>query len=71
MWNELLFAIAFISKQEIRTLPVGLLNFVGRYGTNYTPMMAGIAITIIPAILAYVFFQDKITAGIIAGAVKG
>lgn len=71
MWNELLFAIVFVSKQEIRTLPVGLLNFVGRYGTNYAPMMAGIAITIIPTIVMYIFFQDKITAGIIAGAVKG
>lgn len=71
MWNDLLFALVFMTDTKKMTLPVGLTQFVGRYGVDYTGMIAAIIFTVVPSILVYVFLHDKIIAGMTSGAVKG
>lgn len=46
---------------------MGLLAFFGEYSTDYSASMAGICLTTIPVIIAYVFFQDKIENGLMSG----
>ena len=70
-WNELLVALVFISKDELKTLPLALSKFVGPYHTNYTQMFAAIMIAVIPTIIVYVLFANQIVDGLTAGAVKG
>ena len=70
-WNELLFAMVFISDDERKTLPVSLTKFVGPHSTNYTQMFAGIVIAVIPTIIVYCIFANQIVEGLTAGAVKG
>ena len=70
-WNELLLAMVFISDDTKKTLPVSLSKFVGPYNTNYTQMFAAIIIAIIPTIIVYCCFSNKIVDGLTAGAVKG
>ncbi len=70
-WNELLLAMVFISDDLKKTLPVSLSKFVGPYNTNYTQMFAAIIIAIIPTIIVYCAFSNKIVDGLTAGAVKG
>ncbi|MCR5415643.1 MAG: carbohydrate ABC transporter permease [Pseudobutyrivibrio sp.] len=70
-WNELLFAMVFISDDLKKTLPVSLSKFVGPYNTNYTQMFAAIIIAIIPTIVVYCAFSNQIVDGLTAGAVKG
>ena len=70
-WNELLLAMVFISKEEVKTLPVSLTKFVGPYHTNYTQMFAAIVIAVIPTIIVYCIFANQIVEGLTAGAVKG
>ena len=50
---------------------MGLLAFIGEYSTDYSSSMAGICLTTIPVIIAYIFFQEKIENGLMSGAVKG
>ena len=71
VWNNLLFPLIFISDQKKGTISMGLLAFFGEYSTDYSASMAGICLTTIPVIIAYIFFQDKIENGLMAGAVKG
>lgn len=71
VWNNLLFPLIFISDKKKGTISMGLLSFFGEYSTNYSASMAGICLTTIPVIMAYIFFQDKIENGIMSGAVKG
>lgn len=71
VWNNLLFPLIFVSDQKKGTISMGLLAFFGEYSTDYSASMAGICLTTIPVIIAYVFFQDKIENGLMAGAVKG
>ena len=70
-WNEFLIALVLISSKEARTVPLGLLQFQGEYSSNYTLLMAGIVISIIPVVLVFIFLQRYFIAGLTSGAVKG
>lgn len=70
-WNELLLAMVFISDKMKKTIPVTLSYFVGPYKTNYVQMFAAIIIAIVPNIIVYCCFSNKIVDGLTAGAVKG
>ena len=70
-WNELLLAMVFISDKMTKTIPVTLSYFVGPYKTNYVQMFAAILIAIIPNIIVYSAFSNKIVDGLTQGAVKG
>lgn len=45
--------------------------FNGQYSTDYGALFAATAISIIPVLLIYLFFQKQFIAGIAASAVKG
>ncbi len=70
-WNEFPFALVLVTKDYLRTLPVGLTNFYGQYTTDYTTLMAALVLSILPVITVYLFFYKKIIQGMTAGAVKG
>jgi len=71
LWNEFLFALVFLSGTKQRTIPIGIAAFKEQYFTNYTMMMAGTVMAIIPPILIYIVLREHIIKGIAAGAVKG
>ena len=70
MWNEFLFAVVLMAEDDMRTLPLGIQKF---YGDNFEDIgmtATGVMISVIPVILAYVLFSEKIIKGMTAGAVK-
>ncbi|MBP1976647.1 carbohydrate ABC transporter permease [Cohnella thailandensis] len=71
VWNEYLFAYVLISDPVLKTLTQGIYGMKGEYMTDYGPMTAGLAITMIPVVILYIIFQNKVVAGMTAGAVKG
>jgi raffinose/stachyose/melibiose transport system permease protein len=70
-WNEFLIALVLISSRASKTVPIGLLQFQGEYSTQYTLLMAGIVISIVPVLAIFLFMQRYFIAGLSAGAVKG
>jgi len=70
-WNEFSFALVFINKAALKTVPLSLSVFANGYATDYKLTMAAMAISVIPTILIYLFFSEKIMKGMTAGAVKG
>ena len=70
-WNEYVYATVLISKDTLRTLPLGLANFQGEYMSQYGLIAAGTVITMVPVIVLYVIFQEQVVKGMVAGAVKG
>ena len=70
-WNELMFANVFISKDALKTLPVGVQALSGQYTTDWGPIGAALSIATIPTLLVYVFLSKQIQDSFIAGAVKG
>lgn len=71
VWNELIFALTFTNRQEVRTVPVGIMDFVGQFETDYGYIFAALASASIPLLIVYFFGQKKIIKGLTAGAIKG
>ncbi|BAJ62933.1 carbohydrate ABC transporter permease [Anaerolinea thermophila] len=70
-WNDFLLALVMITKEGLRTLPLGLAMFQGKYTTDYTLTAAGATIVALPTLLFYVLFQRQFIRGVTAGAIKG
>ena len=70
-WNELLVSMLLLSKQELKTLPIGLMGFIDEYGSDYAQLSAGIVIAIAPSIILFAIAQKRIEKGLTAGSVKG
>lgn len=71
VWNEFPFAQILISAKELKTVPVGLTYFTTDHSTDYTQLMAGLAMATLPVILLYLAFYNKIMEGMMAGSIKG
>jgi raffinose/stachyose/melibiose transport system permease protein len=68
-WNEYLLAMVIINDNNKKTVPVGIMTFVGEHGTDYGLLCAGVLISVIPVLAVYLIFQRYFVEGI-AGAVK-
>jgi raffinose/stachyose/melibiose transport system permease protein len=70
-WNEFLLALVLISEKTSRTVPIGLMQFQGEHSSDYTVLMAGVALSIIPVLVIFLLLQRYFVTGLTAGAVKG
>lgn len=70
-WNDFAFALVFINKQSLKTIPLSLSIFSDGFGTDYGLTMAAMAISVLPTIAVFLVFQEQIMKGMVAGAVKG
>lgn len=72
-WTEFLGALTFLTRAELYTLPVALLNLQqGAYGqVDFGLLAAGAVIAMIPCVVLYVSLQRFYVAGLASGAVKG
>lgn len=72
-WNEFIFALTFISREELKTIPVAAAQLGGAsvFEIPYGPIAAATVVGTLPLVLLVLFFQRKIVQGLTAGAVKG
>lgn len=70
-WNELMFAVIFISDSKYRTLTVGIQTLSGAYTTKWGPIGAALVIATFPTLIVYSFMSKKIQESLLAGAIKG
>ena len=70
-WNEFLFAFVFITKDTLKTLPVGLQSLV--FGDIYPwgQLMSASLLMAIPVVIVYIYAQKYMVEGLTAGSVKG
>ncbi|OPA73219.1 sugar ABC transporter permease [Paenibacillus selenitireducens] len=71
IWNEYIMAATFISSEKLKTLPFGVYSFVSQYSVNYGAIGAFLVLGALPVIIIYFLLAEKITKGMVAGAVKG
>lgn len=73
VWNEYLWALVTISKDQLKTLPLGMANVLqqSQYATDWGALFAGFVIMLVPTFLVYAIFQHRLTEGITVGALKG
>ncbi|MEV6301201.1 ABC transporter permease subunit [Actinoplanes sp. NPDC051861] len=70
-WNEFLFAFVFVTKDEYKTLPVGMQSMIAGDVVPQGQLAAASLLVSIPVVIMYAFGQRFLTEGLTAGAVKG
>lgn len=70
-WNEFLFANTFIADSDRWPASIGLVSYIGQYGTPVPTVMAAAFLFTVPAVVFFLIVQRQIVSGLTAGAVKG
>jgi len=63
-WKNFLWPLIIVSRDELKTITLGLQMFVGQYATDWSVLMAAATMAIVPSILMFVFFQRYLVSGI-------
>ena len=71
IYNDLIFATLFISKPKFQTITQVVNSFSAQYNTDVGATLAAMVVAIIPMIIIFMCFQEKVIAGLSAGSVKG
>jgi len=70
VWQELMLAMTFTTIDSMRPLMAGVSAAIARAGVRWGQMNAAGIISVIPIIVAYIFLQRNLIAGLTGGAVK-
>jgi raffinose/stachyose/melibiose transport system permease protein len=71
VWNEYFMASLLIHQDSLQTLPLGLVIFTSKFGTDYPQLFAALTIVTLPVVVLYLAAQKQFISGLAAGAVKG
>ncbi len=69
-WNDFLWPLIVMTRENMYTLPVALANLLGEYVQDPELMMAGSVITITPILVVFLALQKYYLRGILLGGVK-
>lgn len=69
-WNSFLWPLFVTRNERLMTLPVGLALLQGRYTTEWSMVMAGAVITVLPIILIYLLAQRAFVRGVALTGLK-
>lgn len=71
VWNDYTFSLVFINSTELKTISIGLADFIGPRGLkDWGATYAAIAISVFPTLVIYFLLNKRMTAGMTLGAVK-
>ncbi|MEO1069777.1 MAG: carbohydrate ABC transporter permease [Cyanobacteria bacterium J06638_6] len=72
-WNEYLFALTFMTRETMKTIPVAAAQLGGTtlFEVPYGPLAAATVVGTLPLVLLVLFFQRRIVQGLTSGSVKG
>ncbi|MGG3509325.1 carbohydrate ABC transporter permease [Paenibacillus lautus] len=71
MWNNFFNPLIFLSSTDKFTVPMMLNLYRGMYSTDWTLMMAGASIALIPVLIVYIIGQKYIIEGVTLSGIKG
>ena len=70
IWNEYLFALVLLN-QENRTLQLVIPLLRAERVTDYSIIAAGLIMAVLPVLVIFILFQERIMSGLYSGGVKG
>jgi raffinose/stachyose/melibiose transport system permease protein len=70
-WNDFFLPLLVLNSEQLYTLPLGIMQFQGQFGTDWARVLAFISLSLVPTIVFYLFAERQIITGLTAGAVKG
>jgi sn-glycerol 3-phosphate transport system permease protein len=70
-WNQYLWPLLVATDKHMKTLPVGMQEFVSlEGGTNWGPLMAAASMAIVPALIAYIIAQRYVLESFVTAGLK-
>ena len=70
-WNNFFLPLLVLNSEQLYTLPLGIMQFQGRFGTDWGKVLAFVSLALLPTVAFYLLAERQIIAGLTAGAVKG
>ncbi|MEY3318419.1 MAG: hypothetical protein RL540_791 [Actinomycetota bacterium] len=70
-WNDLLYPLLLITRSDLKTLPLALIDFRGEYAINFSMIFTAVMVASVPMVVMYLAMQKTFVSGLTAGAVKG
>jgi raffinose/stachyose/melibiose transport system permease protein len=70
-WNNFFLPLLVLNTEQLYTLPLGIQQFQGQFGTEWNRVLAFVSLALVPTIGFYLLAERQIVAGLTAGAVKG
>ena len=67
-WNDYLWPLVMLTSTDKQTIPLALSRLSGQYKSDYTVLMAGSLISMIPIIIIYIAAQTKMKDGLSLGS---
>ena len=73
MWNEYDLALILLQEPAVNTIPIGIAQLFVQQGfrADYGALFAGLVIVMLPSLILYAIFTDRLVEGITVGALKG
>jgi raffinose/stachyose/melibiose transport system permease protein len=70
-WNDYFLPLLVLNSEQLYTLPLGIMQFQGQFGTDWARVLAFVSLSLVPTIGFYLLAERQIITGLTAGAVKG
>ncbi len=71
IFNDFVHPLYFLPGAENVTVQLTLYNFMSRYATQWNLLFSNVLLISLPPLVAFIVFNKRIVAGVVAGAVKG
>lgn len=70
-WNDFLGPMLYLSRQELKTIQIGLRMFITQYSSEYGLIMAASVVVLIPVLIVFISLQNFFVEGIASTGIKG
>jgi len=70
-WNDYLGPLIYLKSEAKKTIQIGLQMFIGQYSSEYSLIMAGSVLSMIPVIIVFLSLQKHFIQGIATTGMKG
>jgi hypothetical protein len=70
IWNDFYMPLVFLTKKNIKTLPLGIYSYMNNFLANWHLVFAAVTLALIPVIIIFFAFSRFLISGLTAGAVK-
>ena len=70
-WNDFLGPLIYLTKNELKTIQIGLRMFISQYSAEYGLIMAASVIALIPVLIVFLALQKYFVQGVASSGLKG
>ncbi len=71
VWNDFMGPLIYINSDRLKTIQLGLRSFITEYSSEYSLIMAGSIVALIPILIVFACLQQYFVEGIATTGVKG